>query len=124
LGTPVVPEVKNIAAVSLPPPLLDLLIDQARIAGKGRLAELEQLLVAHELRLVVMAQAARVVVVNAAQARALRLDLEQLVDLLLVFGERVGDLGVLDGKLISVATASWYSGTGMPPRHCAAHTAA
>jgi len=46
--------------------------------------------------LCVVAQAARVVVPEPAQQRALRPDLEQLVDLLLVLDDREGDVGVDD----------------------------
>ncbi len=47
-------------------------------------------------RLVVVAQAARVVVPDARELRALRAQLEQLVDLLLVFDDREAHLGVVD----------------------------
>src|SRR5437762_10024924 len=53
---------------------------------------------AHERRMRIVAQAARVVVIDVLQAGATGQDLEQLVDLLLVFGERMAHFGVLDGK--------------------------
>src|ERR1051325_2215913 len=73
-----------------PAALRDLLVHQARMTRKSGAPELEQLLVAHELRLIVVAQAARIVEVDPAQAPGMRLDLEELVDLLLVAGAEGG----------------------------------
>ena len=52
--------------------------------------------IADELGLLVVAHAPVLVVDDAANRRAAGQDLEQLVDLLLVLGEDVGDLGALD----------------------------
>ncbi len=76
----------------------DFGLEVGRVAAEGFEAELGQLVAAHELRLRVVAQAARLVEVDALQRRALRQDLQQLVDLLLVLCQRVRDPGVVDRK--------------------------
>ena len=76
--------------------LRDLGFEKRRVSPKGLEPDLEQLVAARQLRLRIVAQAARLVVVDARQARALRQDLEQLVDLLLVFRQRVRDRRILD----------------------------
>ena len=76
----------------------DLAFQERRIALVGLAAALEQAVIAREPRLLVMAQAARIVVIDVLEGRTLRQDFEQLVDLLLVLGERVPDLGVADRK--------------------------
>ncbi len=76
----------------------DLGIEKRGVALKERGADLEQLVVGHQLPLLVVPHAARLVVVDVPEARALRQDLEQLVDLLLVLGNRMGDFGILDGE--------------------------
>jgi hypothetical protein len=125
LAAPVVPEVKNIAAVSEPAPFPDFRFQERRILAPRLGAKIEQPVATHELGLLVVAQAARLVVVDVSEAGTLRQDLEQLVDLLLILGQRVRDRRVSgSGTPFPAATASWYSGTGMPPRHCAAHIAA
>jgi hypothetical protein len=55
------------------------------------------------------------------ELRQLLLYLEHLVDLLLVFDEdRKRTSASTSTNSISLATASWYSGRGTPPRHCTA----
>ena len=76
----------------------DLAFEERRIAPVRLAADFEQLVATHQLRLRVMPQAARLVVVDVLEGRALRQDLEQLVDLLLVLGDGVAHLGVLDRK--------------------------
>ena len=92
LGAAVVPSEehsRHVAAASLG----DLGVDEAGIAFR-----LQQVFVGAKLRLAIMAQSTRIVVIDPCERRAARQDFEQLVDLLLVLGERHGDLGVLDWK--------------------------
>ena len=65
--------------------------------GKG-LAAGEQVVNRRQPRLGVVAQAARIVKVDVAQLRALVANFQQLVDLLLIFGESKTHLGVVDGE--------------------------
>src|SRR6266550_3829951 len=74
------------------PPFLDFFFQKLGAARQRCTSNLEQLVVAHQLRLRVVPHAARVVVVDALERRALRQDLEELVDLLLVLGKGEGDL--------------------------------
>jgi methylase of polypeptide subunit release factors len=71
-----------------------------------------------------MAQPARIVVVDALQHRAARQDLEQLVDLLLVLGERERDLRVLDREHHFVGDRVLVERHRHAPRHWIAHIAA
>jgi len=74
----------------------DLGVEKRRIApGRGP-ANLDQPVAAHQLRLRIVAQAARLVVVDVRERRALRQDLEQLVHLLLVLRDGMRDRRVLD----------------------------
>jgi hypothetical protein len=67
-------------------------------AGEQVPALLQEVGIAHELRLPIVAHAAILVVDDAAHGRAARQDLQQLVDLFLVLGEDVRRLGALDRR--------------------------
>jgi hypothetical protein len=64
----------------------------------------------------VVAQAARIVVVDVRERRHAGLRLEHLVDLLLVLDDRVRDLGVVQHVHEVGGGASWYIGTAIRPR--------
>ena len=96
LAGPVVPEVKNRKAASCPAPRCGLGLQDAPLRGDEFPALLQEGIVADELRPVVVAHAAVFVVDDAANRWAAGQDLEQLVDLLLVLGEDVGDLCALN----------------------------
>ncbi len=77
-------------------PLGDLRVEEPGIRRGPSTSALPQALVGREFRLRVMPQSARVVIPDVLELGALRHDLEQLVGLLLVLDDRVGDLRVLE----------------------------
>ena len=77
---------------------LYLLLDKWRVFGSQRYTILQQRIQTAQTLRRVIAQAARVVVVNARKRRAIRLNFLQLVDLLLVFHHSKPHFGVVDGE--------------------------
>ena len=73
-------------------------LQEVTLFGGELPALLQSSVVADELGLLVVAHAAVLVVDDAADRRTARQDLEQLVDLLLVLGEDMGDLRALDRR--------------------------
>ena len=73
-----------------------LLQEEARVAGVPAASGIDQCLQAFESGLGVVAQPPRLVVPDARQPRRARANLQELVDLLLVFDDGEGHLGVLD----------------------------
>ena len=96
LAGPVVPEVKNRKAASWPAAARGLGLRGIALRSGEFPALLQERVVAHKLGPVIVAHAPVLVVDDAANRRASGQDLEQLVDLLLVLGEDVGDLGALN----------------------------
>jgi hypothetical protein len=74
----------------------DLLVDEARLHRKQPLAEPDQFLVRQQAGVAVVAQSARIVIVDVLQPGVPFAHLEHLVDLLLVLDDRVGDLRVFE----------------------------
>ncbi len=70
-------------------------VEEAGVAGVVGLASLDEGVDRQQAGLVVIAQAARVVVPDMRQLRALLAQLDHLVDLLLVFHDREAHLGVV-----------------------------
>ena len=77
------------------PDLFHTAPDQVRIARAVPLAALVQLLARHQRAVGVVAQAARIVIDNVLQRRALAPDLQHLVDLLLILDDGHGHAGIL-----------------------------
>ncbi len=71
-------------------------VEEARVRGLVGRAGGDQGVDAVQARLAVVAQAARVIEPDLRELRTLRPDFEQLVDLLLVFDDGEGDLGVVE----------------------------
>jgi hypothetical protein len=80
------------------PGLFDLLAKERGMELGEHLAGRDQFVHGRQARLVVVAQAAGIVKVDMGQLRALFADLQQLVDLLLVFGKGKCHVGVVDRK--------------------------
>ena len=78
--------------------LRELGVVEAGVRGVVGASGVDQAVQRCEARLIVVAQAARVVVPDAHELRALRAQFEQLVDLLLVFDDAEAHLGVVDRK--------------------------
>ena len=80
------------------PRLLDPAAEEVGILLRKRPPGFHQDVERSQACLLILAQPARIVVVDAAQLRALGPDLKQLVDLLLVLGEGEADFRIVDGE--------------------------
>jgi len=76
----------------------DFRIEECGIAAVELAPDRLQVHIARQLGLRVMPQATRIPKVNVRELGALRQDLQELVDLLLILHHRVRDLGVLEDK--------------------------
>ena len=123
LAGPVVPEVKNRKAASWPEPRASS-ARRASALGSEFLAFAQQIRVADQLGLLVVPHAPILVVNDALDRRTPRQDREQLVDLLLILGEDVGDCRALERSNHLLGASVLVSGTATAPNHCAAPIAA
>ena len=76
----------------------DFVAEPGRVLAGKSLARFNQGVECVQTRLVVLAQAARVVVVDVGDLRATLADFDQLIDLLLVFDHRKAHFGVVERK--------------------------
>ena len=71
-------------------------LEESWVAPVELATDFPQPVVRHQLRLGIVAQATRVVIVDVLEVGILRSDLEQLVDLFLILDDRVFDLGIVE----------------------------
>ena len=77
---------------------VDLCFEKCRFGGREPAAPFDQRFERFQARFAVLAKAARIVVPDRRELRALGARFQQLVDLLLVFGKCKPDFGVVDRK--------------------------